>query len=356
MKHERKVAQPDRGLEYGHESTVYEMDGPVHMFMHGMNEIPLHWHETQEIIVVLRGTLRMTVGKSLCSLGERDVMIINPFTVHGSTAWDPETLVCGVHLSTDYFECRGLPEFSARQYLCRSFLHGKSFERIANPIRSMVARLLLSSGRVAGDKLARDLLAGMLALFVYRHVPWEAEAKDGASLRGSGGDRVVRIMREVRACNARDFSLAEYAERENVTVSHLSRLFKAFVGIGYRDYVQNVRLDNAATLLREDRMPISDIMEVAGFSNPTHFFRKFRARYGCSPGQYRRRRHGSARPWERSVETMRREIELLCRQLDFDADDLHRLIFGLDRMPSLGSDVSIHQVPALRSTHDTHSC
>lgn len=332
-------------FEYGHESTDYEMDGPFHMFMHGANEIPLHWHETLEIIVVLRGTLRMTVGNSLCNLRERDVMIINPFTVHGSTAWDPETLVCGVHLSPDHFDGKGLPGFSRRQYLCRSFLHGRSFEQITSPIRSVVARLLLSSGQEGCDRFTTDLLAGMLALFIYRYVPWEETDADTSALRGAGGDRVVQIMREVRACNARNFSLAGFAETEGVTVSHLSRMFKSVVGIGYRDYVQNVRLDNAAAHLREDRMPISDIMEVTGFTNPTHFFRKFKARYGCSPGQYRRRSHGSASPLDRTPEARRAELEMLRRQLDPGAEAFHGLIFGVEPEPTLGRGVSIHQVP-----------
>lgn len=331
--------------EYGHESTAYEIDGPFHMFLHGANEIPLHWHETLEVIVVLRGTLRMTVGDTLCDLGERDVMIINPFHVHGSTAGDPETLVCGVHLSADYFEGKGLPGFSSRHYLLRSFLHARGFERIAGPIRSLVARLLLSSGAEGDDTFPREVLASLLALFIYRHVPWEVGDRDGGHLRGGGGDRVVRIMREVRACNARDFSLADFADREGVTVSHLSRLFRSFVGIGYRDYVQNVRLDNAAALLREDRMPISDIMEVAGFTNPTHFFRKFRARYGCTPGQYRRVRLGSGQSAERDPGAMRAQADLLRRQIGFEDETLFAMLFGLDRSPRLSPEVSIHQVP-----------
>jgi len=335
----------DSGFEYGHESTAYEKDGPCHMFLHGANEIPLHWHETMEIILVLRGSLRMTVGDTMCDLQERDVMIINPFHVHGSTAGDADTLVCGLHLSTDYFESRGLNAFSNRHYMLRSFLHGKSFERIAAPVRSLVARLLLSTHPEDSSTLTREILASLLALFIYRHVPWQAGDNVENTLNGNGEARIVRLMREVRACNAREFSLAAFAERESVTVSHLSRLFRAFVGIGYRDYVQNVRLDTAAALLREDRMPISDIMETAGFSNPTHFFRKFKARYGRTPGQYRRLRHGADQRRERNPLAMREEAALLREQIDLDANQLYALMFALNGPTQLGRGVSIHQVP-----------
>ena len=84
--------------------------------------------------------------------------------------------------------------------------------------------------------------------------------------------------------------LSEIAEAEGLTLSHLSRLFKRHLGIGYRDYSQNLRLDNCAGELRATEDTISTIMERNGFGNPAVFYNKFRARFRCSPAEFRRGR------------------------------------------------------------------
>ena len=39
--------------------------------------------------------------------------------------------------------------------------------------------------------------------------------------------------------------------------------------------------------LRFDRLKVSDIALASGFNEVTYFNRRFRARFGCSPTQYR---------------------------------------------------------------------
>ena len=79
-------------------------------------------------------------------------------------------------------------------------------------------------------------------------------------------------------------------------------LHKAFEREGHslRDYIWDRRLQRALGELESERRELGSITEIAfacGFSSAAHFSRTFRARYGSSPKDWRRRvLNGKARP------------------------------------------------------------
>ncbi len=87
---------------------------------------------------------------------------------------------------------------------------------------------------------------------------------------------------------AEDLDLSELARRASVTPNHLIKLFRERAGITPMEYLWQVRLDHAMTLLRKSGLSISEIAYQIGFKNPYHFARRFRARYGTSPRAFRR--------------------------------------------------------------------
>lgn len=63
--------------------------------------------------------------------------------------------------------------------------------------------------------------------------------------------------------------------------------FQANLGISPSRFILDIRLGNAAHLLRTTERSIGDITHTAGFSSRSHFNRKFRGKYGQTPGQFR---------------------------------------------------------------------
>jgi AraC family transcriptional regulator len=74
---------------------------------------------------------------------------------------------------------------------------------------------------------------------------------------------------------------------------HFHRLFGALMGESLGDYLRRRRLETAATRLRaQDRVPVLDIAFGVGFGSAEAFTRAFRARFGCSPTEWRKRKPG----------------------------------------------------------------
>jgi len=80
--------------------------------------------------------------------------------------------------------------------------------------------------------------------------------------------------------------LAAVAERHPV---HLARSFRAHYGCTLGDYLRRRRADKAALLLRLTRRALIDIAVDCGYADAAHFSRSFRAAYGIAPSAYRER-------------------------------------------------------------------
>ncbi|MDR0658753.1 MAG: response regulator [Mediterranea sp.] len=68
---------------------------------------------------------------------------------------------------------------------------------------------------------------------------------------------------------------------------HMHRKLKELTNQSARDFIRNIRLKQAMTLLSEKKLTISDIAYTTGFSNISHFSNSFKELYGISPTEYR---------------------------------------------------------------------
>lgn len=101
--------------------------------------------------------------------------------------------------------------------------------------------------------------------------------------------RVGAVISRLERDYARPLNLKDLAATARVSPNHLLRLFKAATGGSPGAYLLGIRLNRAAKQLRESELAISEIAAAAGFPDSNYFIRRFRARFGRSPREYRRR-------------------------------------------------------------------
>ncbi len=83
------------------------------------------------------------------------------------------------------------------------------------------------------------------------------------------------------------FSVEELADKLHVSRVQLYRKVKAILGMSISDHINNMRLEKAATMLRESEMNISEIAYSLGFSSPNYFSTAFKNKFGVSPKEYK---------------------------------------------------------------------
>jgi transcriptional regulator GlxA family with amidase domain len=102
----------------------------------------------------------------------------------------------------------------------------------------------------------------------------------------SPADKIrLHILENPRA----DLSLAALADVAGVSLRHLSRLFRAELGMSPAGYVELIRLDIARRLLEDSTSPIKAIAYAAGFGSTATLRRAFLRRLGVTPLEYRLR-------------------------------------------------------------------
>ena len=85
-----------------------------------------------------------------------------------------------------------------------------------------------------------------------------------------------------------DLSLEDAARIANLTPTYFSKKFKAITGLGFKEYLNHVRLKEACSLLLETDASISDIANRCGFNNSNYFGDMFKKVFQISPREYRK--------------------------------------------------------------------
>ena len=83
-----------------------------------------------------------------------------------------------------------------------------------------------------------------------------------------------------------DLSVDKIADEVGISRVHLHRKMKELTGQTPHDFIRNIRLKKAATLLSSGDMNVSEVMYACGFSNAASFSTVFKKLYGVSPRDY----------------------------------------------------------------------
>lgn len=97
------------------------------------------------------------------------------------------------------------------------------------------------------------------------------------------------ILHSTMAATLTVNGLAAHLKMDRTT---LFRFFKKRYGVAPKTYLDAVKLEKSADLLKNTQMRAQQVAYECGFSDPCYFNRVFRKRYGLSPGRWRK----TARP------------------------------------------------------------
>lgn len=84
-----------------------------------------------------------------------------------------------------------------------------------------------------------------------------------------------------------ELSLEQVAANVYVSKYHFSRCFQKHVGLGFKEYVMQKRVDRAKVLLQGGNS-VTNTCFMVGYNDLTHFSKVFKRLTGTPPSQYRR--------------------------------------------------------------------
>ena len=96
--------------------------------------------------------------------------------------------------------------------------------------------------------------------------------------------RVMEVINE--NIGDSDLSVDMIAQKVGISRVHLHRKMKELTNQTPHSFIRNIRLQQAAKLLKDGKQSITEVMYICGFSNSASFSTMFKNLYGCSPREY----------------------------------------------------------------------
>ena len=88
----------------------------------------------------------------------------------------------------------------------------------------------------------------------------------------------------------KDLSLEGLAQIFGYSPTYLSRMFRKYAEINYKEYIQGIRLEYAYRELISSDTMVEEIAEHSGFADGRAFAKAFRKKYGVRPSDFRKMR------------------------------------------------------------------
>jgi AraC-like DNA-binding protein len=178
-----------------------------------------------------------------------------------NTSYIPIILLTSKSEYTDRIE--GL-EMGVDGYLSKPFV----VDELDAMILNLIENRLLLKGKFSGKQDQDENIK-----------PIEVEANDEVLMK-----KIMRVIND--NIDDPDLNVEKLAKEVGISRVQLHRKMKQLTGISTGDFIRNIRLKQAATLLRENKINISQVAYAVGFASHTHFSAAFKKFYGVTPSEF----------------------------------------------------------------------
>lgn len=272
-----------------HEEVRFRNDSLVLFHDNAINHAySTHWHEVMEIIMPIDGPFTVTHNGVMYRLASGEVLFILPNVPHA------------------------VPSSGTRRYICLGSLLPLCSQKLYDAIRRLLPpiihvspskdALLHAEIRILFEGIAQETrnpgmtselsiyakLLQMLAMLTKQAAVRESvtDGRDGTD--GVRDNRIASVCDYIHLHYMEKLTLDALAQANGFSKYHFERLFKRHTGETFYQHLNGVRIKNAAMLLADNSLSITDIAYKTGFPSISAFIRMFHIQYQCTPSAYRR--------------------------------------------------------------------
>lgn len=130
--------------------------------------------------------------------------------------------------------------------------------------------------------VSRTIYAVMLQLLT------ECKSHDCSHPASSKTEDIRKVLEYIDSNLGQELSVEQLARVINYNPQYFSRLFQKHMGMPPARYIMRKRISAAKILLSTEDIKIDILASQLGFSNASHFIRKFKKAEGITPAQFRK--------------------------------------------------------------------
>ncbi|GMQ56169.1 hypothetical protein AN1V17_05620 [Vallitalea sediminicola] len=287
--------------EKGYLQTEYvrESNFPLSLYNCAVNHsssLRSHYHDNFEIIYIKEGKINIRIGNETYYSEGENIFFSNMFQVHSARSADGlESKFYAI-----LFDKQMLDTINVNDYFMnyiRPFLVGeKRFPARISSDSDLYKKLTESLNLIINEYNTKERayevfikteIERIFASMVRYCDFLDSGSRDGFSVMHK------KIMDDmwvyVQSNYQRDISLDEISKFLNINKHYFCRLIKKLTGKPFTQLLNMHRIYQAEKMLKETDIPVSEILEITGFSNQSYFNRIYMKYIGNTPTATRKR-------------------------------------------------------------------
>lgn len=267
-----------------HEVRKYDSDFMVWQSDYQDISFLAHWHQELELIYVRSGSARFGVNDNEFTANEGDLIFVDTGDFHYSDFTDQLN-----HLDFIVFDPSIVKDHYRHAHFSSPLI---TAEQLKQYHMTEMIQQLFSSVRQELKEMQpyyQEMIASHLKEAVFmirRHHPRLLEVSTLSTHRAETIRDMQHIMTYIDEHYMENLTLTSVSKQMNFSESHFSKMFKKMAGINFINYLNAVRIEQAANMLRNSSGKMTDIALSCGFGNIRSFNRTFKEYTGLTPTQF----------------------------------------------------------------------
>ena len=270
---------------------------PVNAYVSCIRKQPVHSHHDDiEIVVALKGTVKIIVGYRTLLLKKGEVFIFNDRDIHCIYETEGENLVLTIHINIKYFRKYNEADFDSFFLMAATSLNDARYDKPIEELKEQLFGIAKMQMKKSGsdeslEAQGKELLQKLLDDFQYfyyttsggRHFVNRYDGKNNQAQAA----RVRALMYYLWDNYGQKITLQEYADETHINMYYLSHIIKNSTGLNFQELLNFTRVEESEPLLLESNKKISEIAFECGFSATRYYVKYFEKWFQMSPKEYR---------------------------------------------------------------------
>lgn len=247
--------------------TPFDVDG-VFVIENKFDSYMLHRHDFYEFEYIIEGEGVCEINGKSFLFRKGDVSFVTPLDLHSYRGEQTfKTVTVHFHLETISPELASLSGMEA----C-----------VINCTEEMKRLFLLLQSEFSEKEHKRLSLKNIIELIVIMFLRINKCERTSDTPR-----EMLDIIGYINQNFTKPIDLSGISKMCNYSTAYLSRQFKKYTGMGFSEYLVDVRVSHAKNILMNNDISITQLAYECGFGCVRSFNRAFFAKYGCSPKEYK---------------------------------------------------------------------
>ena len=252
---------------------IYEKErhGKLHCYINNNLDVPAHIHDNIELIYIIKGTAKAFYDGNEYFLAEGNAFISFPQRIH--YFYESRDIMAVISIIPIGY----LPEF--RKIFTECNITTPHLTKTPDMV-GMLLKDAATKKSTYHKAFQRGAILSAFSLLFDKAEFTEKKNTDSSTLQ--------KILDYCESNYRENISLEDVSKELFISKSYISHIFSEKVQMGFRDYLNSLRVSFALNHLKDGKLSMSEISTLCGFESIRSFNRAFRKIYQTTPTEYKR--------------------------------------------------------------------